>query len=205
MTTPAIPKIIIEGLKSLMVVTAALTVLFGAGAWLFRPHFYAFVDDLLAPLSEQVSTEIATLGTAIKELQVEMETLQNRVGEGPRPVVEFRAGGRVVGAGPFYAGSTVPILYTLRRTDPCSTAVRVQFFSAERRSLITNLTYEIPSTQAAPSFGFIPFVVDVRLPSDMRPGWYSYAAIMIPDKRECPLARQITVPMSDFFYVEERE
>ena len=94
------------------------------------------------------------------------------------------------------AGGLVPITFSLRRNQTCATVIEVQFWSRQLGRIDTSLTYRLPATQAKVTSGFIDFPVDVRLPDDMMPGWYSYHPIILP-----ACGDPIIAPFSEFFEV----
>ncbi len=117
--------------------------------------------------------------------------------------IEIPQRGVTISEGPFRPGGTSPIEFLVKRNLPCATAVSVQFYSARQGRILTAFTYEIPATQASPSFVPAPFVVDVRIPEGLPDGRYSYRAILRPDRLECPGQKDVTA-YSDFFNVRKQ-
>lgn len=107
----------------------------------------------------------------------------------------------MLGAGPFQAGGTVPLLAFVWRRESCPSTVEVRFISEVTGRVDATLSYERPSNRAPVTDAPAPFHVDVRLPEHMPPGSWSYAPIITPDPASCPGEMPVHVPPSHFFEV----
>ena len=164
---------------------AATIVVGTAIIWVLQPRAIDFLESREKPVLDAVNDIKRDIGD-LKETVISLN----------KPVIEFQGGGIVGHTGPFMAGGRVPITFSLRRNQTCATVIEVQFWSRRLGRIDTSLTYRLPSTQAKVTAGFIDFPVDVSLPDDMRPGWYSYHPIIVPNCGE-----PFPAPFSEFFEV----
>jgi len=147
-------------------------------------------------------TKLKDLKTGMDGINTRLDLLQSSLPE-PRPFLEIRGNGKVVGDGVFRPGDFMTALYMVRRNSDCPTDVNVQFWDSASNSLATEYGYTTRASQIPPSFGFQIVSVRVGLPRDMRPGFYSYVPTMVPDRSYCPGETNVQVEPSDFFEVIE--
>lgn len=166
----------------------------GGGAWyLLGPHAQefgrVFFDELSQPMLQAIENNTRTNAMIVDQL--------SRVDR--RPLLQFN--GSPVLLPPFVTspGDVMSIGYSLRRTDDCPTNIEVNFISGTLQRVNTSLSYVVEAVRSrvSPEYGF--FVVDVRIPKDTPPGWYSYSPRAVP--LNCPGYDAVIVPPSPFFEV----
>jgi len=196
-------------LRNVAAVIIAMGVLGTFGWRLASPSVDAFLQERLIEHAAALETASARRDADAAQLRSELARLIASV-DGiaarlppERPFIEFQSGGRLVApdGAVFAPGDDVPFLYYLRRNRDCPSTVRIQFYDANINAITARYSYEIPAVQAAPSFGFQAMLIEVTLPDNIRPGLYSYAPRIIPDRLQCPGEADVTPAPSDFFEV----
>jgi len=179
--------------KNVSAFIIALGIIWGATWYAVQPRIDAYFDDKLAAVTKQLA-----------EVSETLRTLETRLPK-RKPFIEVKDGIGIINPGPFTAGRSIGFLYKVRRSLPCTTTMKVQFFSATRNGIAGELTYLIPAHEIASSFGFSLQPMYVRLPADMPAGRYSFVPDLIPDNAECPTQSKYSVAPSPFFEVVRGE
>lgn len=176
--------------RNVAAVIIAFGVIWGASWYALQPRIDAYFEEKLSAFR----TELEAITTRLTQIQSSLPD--------PKPFVEIKGGGHLAHHEPVQPGGFLSILYLVRRNSDCPTTVLVQFWSQQANSIASEFNYEVPAQQAAPSFGFQLFPIRVRIPDNIRPGYYSYVPLLIPDRTICPGERSLQVEPSDFFEVK---
>lgn len=190
---------LLKGLSDLatgIIKGSVATGVIGGVIWsLSAPHIEEYLqnreDRTVEAISVRTAQQLEPLKAAIALLQVET-----------RPVLQFN-GAPILMDPPSKVhrpGGVVRIGYSLRRNEACATRLVIRFISGELSRMDTSLTYSVEATQAPVSSSFLFFVADLRLPSQMQDGFYSYAPAA--DLTGCKTSEErIEVPPSPLFEV----
>lgn len=197
-----------SGIRNIAAVIIALGVIIVTGWRFVQPAVDDYLTEKFQAQAETLVQSEAVLKQELATLQSDMarvlQTVDDIVQRLPetRPFVEVKGAGQLMFPARSYTpGEDVPLLYFLRLNADCPSTVRVQFYSARLASILSRYSYDIPSVQGSPSFGFQPFNVRVQLPEDMPSGSFSYSPRIIPDRTVCPGQRDVVLPPSPFFEV----
>jgi hypothetical protein len=179
----------------LLLAVSAGGVVIGGSMTVARPYIDAWFQGEFLEASEPILV-------AIRKLQESNDRLASQIAlVDPRELLEFN-GAPILLRESVRRGETIPVLYSLRRTEDCPTTIIVQFVSGELQRVDTALTYSIEATRSRVSRDFGNFVVDVRIPAGTQPGRYSYQPVAVPEN--CGGGnRRIAVPPTRLFEVTE--
>jgi hypothetical protein len=140
------------------------------------------------------------INTAINPIKKDLARIKSFQDTSTKPFIEFQGRGIVKPNTKIKAGGTVTITYSLKRSRACTTSVLVQFYSLDKQRVDTSLTSTIPATPSRKSEEFNDFSIDVKIPKNAKPGFYSYRPILTP---EISCGKPRRVPFSDYFEVIE--
>ncbi|TRD21921.1 hypothetical protein [Palleronia caenipelagi] len=182
--------------SSLVSVSKLIAALSAISASLFliaRPHLEGYLVAVMERANHELAERIEVLSDQVGVLADRVEQMQ------PRELVDFRGNPVLALPGPFAPGSSVPLVYVMRKNAPCDAIVTAQFISSRTLRLDPSLTYTTPAQRAPVTDEFSAFTVEVALPEDMRAGDYSYLPQI--DPVDCPGFSRFSVPPSPVFEV----
>lgn len=161
----------------------------------------AFVVMVLGGMSVAIpylAPEWAAMPENVKNNTLAVNSLNAQLSRSDPQVVDF-LGGIIAPTGEVRAGDTIPMAMMVRRNVSCATIVRVRFFDHGTNTIASRYSYSFPAVKAPVSSGYSPFVLQLLIPDDMRPGRYSYLAELTP--LDCGVYGPIPAPMSEAFEV----
>ena len=181
--------------KGLILTASVATILGGVTITLAWP----FIQDRFNKLFDLASTEIVITLDNVEKTQTDILSELERIDR--RALLEINGAPIILPPFNVEAGNSLPIGYSIKRTEDCATNIVVQFVSGALQRVNTSLNYTIPAINSRVSEKFGWFVIDVKIPEDAKPGWYSYYPTAVPIKCDGNFS-DVVIPPSPMFQVK---
>lgn len=150
--------------RDVLTIVAVIGLLTTGLGFITRPYTQPFL---------KLPTELAQLQLQLAKVQVDLSEVRD-----PR-LVEFNGHAIVINDDRIYVpGSSLRLLYNLRRNASCATELEVGFFNVTDGTRIISGTRR--AVQAPVTEDFQPFLLRLRIPPDLPDGVWSYQPRIIP-------------------------
>lgn len=174
--------------RSILTLAAAATMLVTGTWWLLEPRFKPWLD---------VPENLAALELKVVEVEARIARLSANLA--PRDAIEFQPFA-VARPTRVKAGDRIAITYSLRRNEPCETAVNARWYSVTMDGVAPEFSSSFPAARAPVTQEFNPQGFVVTVP-DLPSGEWAYAPELVPGG-ECAGDPPIYPPPAYFEVIE---
>jgi hypothetical protein len=188
-TTKGLRHHIVAGARDILVVSAVTSLLFTVAAFSTRHVWEPFAN---------LPTELAEVQIQLLETRRELNVISGSFRETQEyHIVDFDGPGQVQTGDGITPGSTINVLYFLRRNANCSTRLEPRFYNVDTNTYFVAESRFAVRAPVTETFGL--FTVPVPIPRDIPPGRYVYAPLL--EAVDCGVYRSQQVPPSTIFEV----
>lgn len=162
------------------------------------------IGGIVSFLTKPYTQPYIELPKQLAELQIQLAKMQLELAEVREPrIVDFIGHAIVLGHRDkeIFPGSSIRLLYNLRRNASCATDLEIGFINVGDGSRI--VTHTQRAVQAPVTEDYLPFILRLRVPLELPPGTWSYQPRLIPI--DCGVYRPYLGAISEPFHVRKRD